>query len=372
SSMLFSCLIFLALFWTGILPADVTTKPGLVAATGNFGVGQLLVNMGTISDLDTLLQEWRTVLIACAGLVGIGIIAFTVGPVLFGREYSLIASAPISGGTIATVMMQSTANAAGRPELAGFAVLVSAFQMFFGMPVATWGMKKEVARKLALGDFDHDLAEDNKGFKLPNMTVFKPMPEKYNSSTMYLMKLALVAMLAQIVGQMTMIPGSNPVNYYLNPNIAYLLFGLVFAKIGFLENAALQKSGSYGLVMLGLLMMLPGSLAAIDIPTFIKMLWPLFGMLALCLIPITIFGAIAGKFCGYSPFISAAIACTCMFGYPGTELLTNEVTKSTEGVTEEQRERIKGYLLPKMVVGGFTTVTIASVFYAGIISPLIF
>lgn len=39
---------------------------------------------------------------------------------------------------------------------------------------------------------------------------------------------------------------------------------------------------------------------------------------------------------------------------------------------DEQKAAIKEYILPKMLVGGFTTVTIASVVFADIIVPMIF
>ena len=62
-----------------------------------------------------------------------------------------------------------------------------------------------------------------------------------------------------------------------------------------------------------------------------------------------------------------------MFGYPGTELLTNEAVREMgDDVTDEQRERAKNYLMPKMVMGGFVTVTIASVVFASVIAPIIF
>ena len=40
--------------------------------------------------------------------------------------------------------------------------------------------------------------------------------------------------------------------------------------------------------------------------------------------------------------------------------------------TAEEKEKALAYVMPKMIVGGFTTVTIASVVFAGIIAPLIF
>ena len=40
--------------------------------------------------------------------------------------------------------------------------------------------------------------------------------------------------------------------------------------------------------------------------------------------------------------------------------------------SDEQKAAVSAVILPKMLVGGFTTVTIASVVFAGIISPFIF
>ena len=120
------------------------------------------------------------------------------------------------------------------------------------------------------------------------------------------------------------------------------------------------------------MIMLPGSLASVTPSGLMEMIFPLFGMLAMSTVGIVFIAVIVGKVVGYSPYISAAIACTCMIGYPGTEILTNEVVNSYTDITPEQRERMSAYLMPKIIVGGFATVTVASVIFAGIICPMIF
>lgn len=370
SSLMFASFIFLLGFWLNIFPGDITTKPGIAAAMSNFGVGLLITNLGTMIDLETICKEWKTVAIAFFGLFGIAIAAFTIGSWLFGREYALMAAPPISGGTIAGILVQSAANEAGRPELAAFAILVLSFQKFFGMPVATTGMKKEIERLQKNGELLNP-PKPKKELKLPNIRIFPDTPKALNTSNMYLCKLGLVAMLANFVGLATKIPGSSPANYYLNPNIAYLLFGLLFTRLGFLEKQSLQKSHSYGLCMLGLMLMLPGSLAKVTPMGLLEMIIPLVGMLAISTVFICIIAVIVGKIVGYSPWISCAIACTCMIGYPGTEILSNEVVGSMEG-TEEEKTAALNFVLPKMIVGGFVTVTIASVAFAGVIAPMIF
>lgn len=60
-------------------------------------------------------------------------------------------------------------------------------------------------------------------------------------------------------------------------------------------------------------------------------------MLAMSTVGIVFIAVIVGKVVGYSPYISA-IACTCMIGYPGTEILTNEVVTYTDITPEQWRE----------------------------------
>jgi hypothetical protein len=67
-----------------------------------------------------------------------------------------------------------------------------------------------------------------------------------------------------------------------------------------------------------------------------------------------------------------AFACslTALFGFPADYILTTEICRS-----ESQNERERGYLLeemlPKMLVGGFATVSIASVVIASVFLKLV-
>ena len=102
------------------------------------------------------------------------------------------------------------------------------------------------------------------------------------------------------------------------------------------------------------------------------MIAPIFGMLVIGAIGIAIGSSIAGKIVGYNIFVSIACGVTALFGYPATEILSKEVCASMDDFTELEKVYALDYVMPKMIVGGFTTVTIASVVFAGIIAPMIF
>ena len=65
-----------------------------------------------------------------------------------------------------------------------------------------------------------------------------------------------------------------------------------------------------------------------------------------------------------------AISVSCLFGFPGTYIISQEVADALSD-TDEKKEYILKRILPKMLVAGFTTVTIASVILAGLIINLL-
>jgi hypothetical protein len=77
-------------------------------------------------------------------------------------------------------------------------------------------------------------------------------------------------------------------------------------------------------------------------------------------------GYLASKIFRWHPAKGIAVALTAMFGFPGDYLLCEEVSRS-EGKTEEQRQLIWDEILTPMLVGGFTSVTTASVVIASIL-----
>lgn len=368
SACLVGCAIYLFGNLTGIIPGDSIANTGIPAMMGSFGLALMITNLGTMLDTKTFLREWKTVIISIAGLVGIAAIAFSVGSWIFSREYALCAASPISGGIIAAILTADAVNAAGRSDLATYAVLINSLQLFVGIPITSQCLKKETARLLQGGlnnsqTASVDTAEGRTKRKLIRL------PAWMDSADLILFRVALVALIAQVASKLTILPGRT--DALLNVNIAYLIFGVLFTEIGFLRKESLQNAGSMGFLTICLVALLPGNFANATWEGVRACLLPMVGMLLLGGIGIAIFSIIAGKFLGYSVPMSIAIGCTALIGYPLTQILTEEVL-SVLDIDEETKQKLNNALLPKMLVGGFTTVTIASVVFAGIVVPMIF
>ena len=142
SGLLIAMLLYLVGFQSGIIPSTSLSDTGIPAIASNFAIMLLLVGMGTMIHINELISQWKTVIVALVALVGLAICSFTVSSWLFGREWALCASAPISGGIIAGQMTAEAANAAGRPDLAGFAMLIIGCQGFVGIPICNFFTRK--------------------------------------------------------------------------------------------------------------------------------------------------------------------------------------------------------------------------------------
>jgi hypothetical protein len=368
STIVIGCLLYLFGFWTGLIPQTIG-KTGLDAiqithlyqVMTSFGIALMITNLGTMINLDDFIKEWKTVLVALFGLVGLVLVSFTLSTWCFGRWYALSAAAPLAGGIIAGIITNQAAVAAGHPEIGGFALLMVGFQFFIGMPISAWLLRKESNRLLKAGVLPPLPAEGVDTAKKINIRLIPPLPKKMQSSTIILARLAIVAYLCEPLARATHAPAA----------VLYLVMGVLFTEIGFLDKQSLTKSGAMGLLMLGTIAILPNGVKTITPTAFAQMVLPIFGTLFFAVIFIGLFAFLLGKLLGYNYAIAIPIGLTALVAYPGTQIISEEVVRGLDA-SETDKKRVLNYILPKMLVGGFTTVTIASVILAGIVAPMIF
>jgi hypothetical protein len=113
--------------------------------------------------------------------------------------------------------------------------------------------------------------------------------------------------------------------------------------------------------------MIFGPLATLKPADLAALAGPLAIAFAFGLVGIAVFSLVVGKLLGYSIPMSIAIGLTALYGFPGTMILSQEAAKGA-GETPEEVAAIEGEILPKMIVAGFSTVTITSVIVTSIIA----
>ncbi|NPV69119.1 MAG: hypothetical protein HPY55_00555 [Firmicutes bacterium] len=360
SSLFVVSVLFLVGFWT-FFPADIVGISTLLA-TANMAIPLLITHMGTLMTIRELIRQWKTVAVALAAVAGIGLMLFTVGGLVLDKMMALVAAPPVAGGVVASLIMSEAAKAKGMPNMAIFATLILVVQGFLGYPISTTCLLKEARRLL-----------NNRGAGAPSgdakpqeasqaKKVFPPTPKEFSTPFVLLAKLAVMGYVAVWLAGKT--------NGIIHPFVMSLIVGIIASELGILERDIMTRANAFGYLILPLTAVIMANLAKATPQVLASLIGPVLISLALGIIGIAVFAIVAGRVLGLSSEMSLAIGSTCLFGFPGTFVVSQEVARAVAG-NDEERQYILDHILPKMLVAGFTTVTVASVVLAGIFAKLV-
>ena len=360
SMLLVASVVFLAGFWTGIFPSTMFADSTLLSMSGLL-VTMLLVHLGTTIRLRDFGAQWRTVIVAALACIAISVAVYFLGQLFIDRQLALVGAPILSGGVVATLQMQEMANKAELPQLAVFATLVMCAQGFVGYPVASLCLKSEARRlkaKLDAGELKADAsASAAQAVAAGRKKLIPALPDKYNTPNAIIAKVILVALLSVWV--------SGLFHDAINKLVWCLIFGVLCKELGFLDEDALGKARATGIVMPVITLTIFTNLASATPQMVGDMLAPLLVCVVLGTAAFAVVSVLVGKLFGYSWQMSVAIGSSCLFGFPGTVIISNEVSEST-GTTPEERAAINAQIMPKMLVAGMVTVSITSVLVAGV------
>ena len=268
----------------------------------------------------------------------------------------------ICGGLGATVVTADIANNAGRPDIASFVTAVLTFQSFIGIPIASVCLAKASRRFIADGGMQRESRHTEKKLRLP---VCPAMPGWVLGKNMYLAKLAVVGFIGELVARLT---GFNSI-------VCYILMGFLFAEVGVLDRGSLEKSGSDGLILIGSYAFMLTNFLALSLKELVQMTFPIVSLLILGAAAVALFSMIMGKILHWDRWLAIAVGIACMVGYPATYALSMEAINSNtlgKDYNPEEIRRLTNYILPRMVIGGTISVSIASVIIAASVGPMIF
>ncbi|MBB5179175.1 MFS family permease [Planomicrobium koreense] len=365
-SIFISGFLFLLGYWT-FFPPEIVAIAGIPPAVVTVLIYLLITNMGTLLSVQELKAQWKTILIALSGILGIIAALFGIGMLLFDFQTVVVAIPPLVGGVVSALIMSEGAEAAGLPTLAVFAIVIYVMQGFAGYPLTSIMLKREGRsllekyrnNELSLkqsGPID-EKAKPNEEVREPKM--FAKIPPEYNTDFFKFFRLALVGYAAYLVSTL-----AAPY-VEISPFVLCLFFGVVARSIGFLERHPLQKANGFGFAILGLLLFVFDGLKNATPSMMLEIIYPLVTLIALGVAGMYVFSFIVGKLLKVSKEMAFAVSLTALYGFPADYVITVEVINSLTK-DEKEREVLTSHMLPPMLVAGFITVTIVSVILAGI------
>ncbi|MET3558589.1 hypothetical protein ABID29_001715 [Streptococcus rupicaprae] len=366
-SILIFLMLLLGLVWSGLLPKDVITLAGFSDALTDVIMVIIVVNMGSSLSLSSLIKEWKTVLIGIGAIIGIAAVVLPLGTLIYGWQTAVTAAPPIAGGFVASFEMSRAALEKGLPLMSTIALLLLALQEFPVYFILPSLLRSEVNRRLELfrsgrGRLDLSASED----KIKR--IFPPIPEKYLDTATYLALLGLVGFIAVLTSELSgMVFRSFGTNFKISATIFALLYGILAGEIGLLERKSLQKANTFGFFVVASLVGVMGGLVNSSVEEILSLIVPMIVLIGLGIIGMAIGGIVVGKMLKVNWKLSFAISLNCLIGFPVNFLLSNEAI-NVLAETEEEKEYLTNTLVPTMLVGGFTTVTLGSVLFAGILT----
>lgn len=371
-SILVTSIIFLIGYWT-IFPNSIAEDSGLIDFAGKIAVLMFITHIGTVISLKQLIEQWKTVVICLVGLLGMVALCWFICPLLIDKTLMIAGLPPLTGGVVAALTMQSAAKEAGLETAAVFAIAMYSVQGLAGYPITAVCLHKEGRKllkewrsgELNLSQEEIDkmksvgltaIANDNDIKKL-----LPPVPEKFNTPVFVIAKVAFSVWLSTIVGQI--IPQV--------PTIVWcLIISVILTKIGILDTSSLSRANTYTIFMFAAMLSVFAGLKNCTPSMLLSIIIPMIIMIVIGVIGMGIAAFVISKILKMSFPLAFANGLTALYGFPCDAIITESTCNA---LTEDPDER--GYLMskmfPSMVVGGFVTVTITSVLFAGYFATLL-
>jgi len=371
SSLFVASIIFFVGFLTDVFPDDLLASSSLLGL-GGVVVGFIIVHLGTLISIDEFKRQWKTFVVGVSTVVGIGVLLWIAGFIFGGgrrqgaydgvsqaMDYVVAGIGSLSGGTISVLIIQEAALGVGLTSVAIFPVLIAALQGLIGFPLTSIILRKEAARlkgEYRAGRLEAPVAATEataEKSKLPGFLITTPGT---------LLVVGAVVLISTLINNLT--------DGILNTFVVALIFGIALRAFGVFKPGVLAGIDAYGLMMLSIMILVFGPLATVQPADVAALAVPLLIAFLFGVVGIALFAGIAGKLLGYTIPMSIAIGLTSLYGFPGTMILSQEAARGA-GESPEEVAAIEGAILPKMIIAGFSTVTITSVIVTGLIASRI-
>ena len=356
SGMMVVMLLFLVGFLTKLIPADIIDQGGLTALS-KLAIAMVLFNMGTTLNVKQLIEEWRTVLMAALCMLASCLVMLLVSPII-GFDTVLVGMPVINGAAMATSLMASAAAEKGLATAAALCAVIYSVQKFVGAPIAS-AMGIRYGKKLlkAYRENPAQFKKQETGNGTSAKVSFADKHKEWYSANVMMALVAAGSWVAHILGDLT------PINY----SIWALLLGVVCAASGLVPTKPLQKSNSYGLMMVAVFGSIIPSLAKVSLSDLGTMAFQAIVLFAAALIGVALVGWVlpTWKLVGDKD-LAVGIGVEQFLGFPSNVVICREVGDAV-GETPEEKAFIEDTLNVPYVVGGITVITVLSTMLAGFV-----
>lgn len=352
--LLTAMLGFLFLKWAGVFP-DSILKSAILPSLGAIAIAPAIMHMGTMMPLKTLRSQWKAVVISIFGIIGSTTLILVIVSLVFDFRIAASGAGPIAGGLVALLITIDKLNELNLEYLIVLPALVQGLQSVIGLPLSSMIMKRYGQYYLKHELQPQDIKDSDENDSTKNERLRHRFPLLQND-IIRLFIMFVLASLAFVIGEAT----------HIHYTLISLAFGIIGLKVGLFEQAELEHNKSFTIILVTIMLIVIGSMGDITPGDLWHHLPAILLILFVGTIGILLGGAFAAKLIGWKYTKALPVALTALYGFPGDFMICKEVSRSVTDDKKEQDAVFKELLSP-MLIGGFTTVTVASVILTGIL-----
>ena len=319
--------------------------------------GDVYLDFLSDPNVKQLIEEWRTVLMAALCMLASCVVMLLVSPII-GFDTVLVGMPVINGAAMATSLMASAAAEKGLATAAALCAVIYSVQKFVGAPIAS-AMGIRYGKKLlkAYRENPAQFKKQETGNGASAKVSFADKHKEWYSANVMMALVAAGSWVAHILGDLT------PINY----SIWALLLGVACAASGLVPTKPLQKSNSYGLMMVAVFGSIIPSLAKVSLSDLGTMAFQTIVLFVAALIGVALVGWVlpTWKLVGDKD-LAVGIGVEQFLGFPSNVVICREVGDAV-GETPEEKAFIEDTLNVPYVVGGITVITVLSTMLAGFV-----
>ena len=275
-------------------------------------------------------------------------------PLFFDFETAASGVGPISGGVVALLITTEKLTELGLTALIVVPVLIAAFQTPIGMPLIAFLLKRYASRFVSTTQATQAEMESMEEDETP---------VRFNLLKNNIILLFIVFVFAAVATVLSEWTG-------IHFTLFCLLFGILMLNGRLFPQAVLQKSNSFSFMMVALIFVIIGTMGGITPQDVINNI-PAVILILICGVSgLALGGFIASKAVGWHPLKGMPVALTALVGFPGDYIICEEVSRSTTDNQTDQT-RVFNEIVTPMLIGGFVTVTVASVVVASFVMGML-
>ncbi len=349
-----SIILYLVAIWLG-MPTEYPADSGM-AALGDIAFPIFVAGLATSVIPKQMIKEWKFIVIGCIGVTCGLVFTVLIGGFFFDpREMFAGAVTTCGAGLTGGLLVIDRLQEIGLVEMLTVPVLLAGTIDAIGQPVGSLIMRKYV-RKLVQTDAyktdagivaQHEAVRYNR-YGAPYNSPENPspwipawVPPKYETSFVAFLQLTVIAVLAQFVGEVT----------GLGWSFMTIVVGLVLSLFGFCRLNMLERTQSYGLIMVAVYAMVFQTVNDLTFMEIVNKIIPILMPVLLGGAGLILGGIVGAKLFGYDIWLGASATIGLFYLFPGVKNIIEEVARSLSR-NEEERQYLVAKVSPPCIIAG--------------------